>query len=298
MPNTSSLDEYSPSESSEVVDPLRSDATSYPSHLSDSYAFHKSNKSNFDLLDQCEDQFLSNGISPRRVIDQLFGPDPSQGWEMTSQKHEEDSEDQCKEVRCIEVEESSEKSNSKSDAPLLPKKENVDLGNVHSDPTCEALKKKIQDLQKTIDYLVNSYLMEHSSSSSESDHMSSRRSMRLSRSRSCRAVLVPSGSSSWLDKADHNENTPPNGPEKDFPGKPEVDYEQKLSGLKSVSSLEKLSGKDSKISVDEKEESLEMSREVDVSKFQNCNTEINDVAKSETEQQSGDDLVSIQFYLS
>ncbi|KAG5543100.1 hypothetical protein RHGRI_015995 [Rhododendron griersonianum] len=290
MPNTSSLDEYSASESSEVVDPLRSDATSNPVHLSDSYAFHNSNKSDFDRLDQCEDQFLSNGISPRRVIDQLFGPDPSQGWEMTSQKHEEDSEDQCKEVRCIEVEESSGKSNLKSDGPLLPKKENVDLSNVQSDPTSEALKKKIQELQKTVDYLVSSYLMEHSSSSSESDHTSRRRSMRLSKSRSCRADIVPISSSPWLDKADHNENTPPNGLEKDFPRKPEVDYELKLSGLESVSSLAKLSGKDPKISEDKKEEPTEMSREGDVSKVQNCATEINDVAKSEPEQQSADDL--------
>ncbi|KAI8549573.1 hypothetical protein RHMOL_Rhmol06G0035400 [Rhododendron molle] len=292
MPNTSSLDEYSASESSEVVDPRRSDATSNPApaHLSDSYAFHNSNKSDFDRLDQCEDQFLSNGISPRRVIDQLFGPDPSQGWEMTSQKHEEDSEDQCKDVRCIEVEESSGKSNLKSDAPLLPKKENVDLSNVQSDPTCEALKKKIQELQKTVDYLVNSYLMEHSSSSSESDHTSRRRSMRLSKSRSCRADIVPIGSSPWLDKADHNENTLPNGLEKDFPRKPEVDYELKLSGLKSVSSLAKLSGKDPKFSEDIKEEPTEMSREGYVSKIQNCAAEITDVAKSEPEQQSGDDL--------
>ncbi|KAH7849834.1 hypothetical protein Vadar_023611 [Vaccinium darrowii] len=312
MPNTSSLDEYSASDSSEVVDPLRSDATSNPSHFSDIYDSHNSNKTDFDLLDQCEDQFLSNGISPRRVIDELFGPDPSQGWEMTSQKHEEDSEDQCKEVRCIEVEKSSVKSNFKPDAPLSPenfkhdapispknfkpeatlspKKEVGDLSHVQSDPTCEALKKKIQELQKTIDYLVSSYIMEQSSSSSESDHTSGRRSMSLYRSRSCRAVLMPIASSPLLEKADHTENTLPNHLEKDFPRKPEVDYELKLSGLKSVSSVAKLSGKDQEISLHQKEEKTEMLSDGDVCKIQNRASEINVVAKSEPEHQSGDDL--------
>ncbi|PSR99620.1 Kinesin-like protein isoform 2 [Actinidia chinensis var. chinensis] len=279
---TTFLDEYSASESSEVVDPPSSDITSNMSHLSD--ICNGLNKHNFEFSDHSEDQFLSDDVSPRVVIDKLFGPDPSQGWEMIVQKHDEEFEDHCKEVRCIEVEELNMDRNSKSDALSSPQKGNTDSIQVKSEPTYEALKQKIQDMQKTIDHLVSSYLTEQSPSSSEVD-------MKLSRSRSYGAMLMPIRSSPfWFEKAENNENTPPSDFEKGFPGRPVGDYQPKVSGLTYVSSLRKLRGKDPKISMDKKEQNTEISHEGDVSSVHSSTTELNDVAKSESEQQSGDDL--------
>ncbi|KAL7244890.1 hypothetical protein ACSBR2_000268 [Camellia fascicularis] len=310
------VDEYSASELSKVVDPLSSVITSNSSHLSDRCNSLNSNKHNFLLPDHSEDQFLSDGISPRVVIDNLFGPDPSHGWEMTVQKHDEDSEDHCKEVQCIEVEESSIYKNIKYDVTLLPEKGNRDLSHIHTDPSYEVLKQKIEDMQKTIDYFANPCLIEQSPTSSEADMSDSSRSMKLSRSRSCRAILMPIASSPWFEKAEHKENTPPNGSEKDFPGRPEGGYQLKLSG-NYVASTGKLRGKDSQISVndysmdkmdqktkisheddvssvnnsmDKMDQNTKISHEDDVSSVDNCAIELNEVVKSESEQQPGDDL--------
>ncbi|CAL5332194.1 unnamed protein product [Camellia sinensis] len=310
------VDEYSASELSKVVDPLRSVITSNSSHLSDRCNSLNSNKHDFLLPDHSEDQFLSDGISPRMVIDNLFGPDPSHGWEMTVQKHDEDSEDHCKEVQCIEVEESSIYKNIKYDVTLLPEKGNRDLSHIHTDPSYEVLKQKVEDMQKTIDYFANPCLIEQSPTSSEADMSDSSRSMKLSRSRSCRAILMPIASSPWFEKAEHKVNTPPNGSEKDFPGRPEGGYQLKLSG-NYVASTGKLSGKDSQISVydysmdkmdqktkisheddvssvnnsmDKMDQNTKISHEDDVSSVDNCAIELNEVVKSESEQQPGDDL--------
>ncbi|OMO87468.1 hypothetical protein CCACVL1_09009 [Corchorus capsularis] len=53
-----------------------------------------------------EDYFLLDGSTPK-----FPGPDPCQGWEDTSQGTDRNSEDNCKEVRCIEIEDSSTEMN-------------------------------------------------------------------------------------------------------------------------------------------------------------------------------------------
>ncbi|XAR64166.1 Plus-end-directed kinesin ATPase [Bertholletia excelsa] len=212
----SELSECSASESSEVVDPLRFGIQLDMSHLSDGCDGFNHNKQVLQFSDQSEEQFLSDNISPRLVIDKLFGPDPSQGWEMTVPKDGENSEDHCKEVRCIEVEESYVDGNSKSSSSHIPE-----------ELSCEALKAKIREMQKTIDYLANSCRLEQSPSSCITD-ASDIRSIKLHRSRSCLTIESP-----CFETAEHGGNTIQNGFVKDLPP------------LKNVSSMENLSRKDS-----------------------------------------------------
>ncbi|KAI8003431.1 Kinesin-like protein KIN-7F [Camellia lanceoleosa] len=281
-------DEYSASESSEPVDPLCLDVTSYTSRLYDIRDGLNSNKNDFQTPDQSKNHFLSEGTPPRREIDKQFGPDPSQSWGTTDQKNDKKSEDHCKEVRCIEMEESSIDRSLKADAILSLQNGNGDLNQTRTDLTCEALKQKIQEMQKIIEYLSNPYLTEQSPSSSEAGTSSSR-SMKLYRSRSCRAVLTLSR---WFEEEENNNNTPPNGVEKNFSGRPESSHQLKLSGLKYVSDI----GTDSPISVkgassDREEQNIKISGESDVSRISNCATELNEVETSEHEQKFSDDLV-------
>ncbi|KAK2990944.1 hypothetical protein RJ640_020921 [Escallonia rubra] len=211
-------DEYSASESSEVVDPLRLDVASNTSRISDRYDGLNS-KCDVQLHENSEDQFLSDGTSPRLFMNKYFGPDPSHGWEKIAQQTDEHSEDNCKEVRCIEMKPNMAR-NIKSETVTSPEKKARDSDHVNSDHTFEALKQKIQDMQTTIDLYVNPYPVEPSPCSSDTD-MSDSRSINLTRSRSCRAILTTLSSSPSSEKAEKNEGTPPNGFEKDFPGRPE-----------------------------------------------------------------------------
>ncbi|GFY89895.1 ATP binding microtubule motor family protein [Actinidia rufa] len=65
--------------------------------------------------------------------------------------------------------------------------------------------------------------------------MSSSRSQKLNRSLSCRANLMAGSSSPYFQRAGESQNTPPNGFEKSFPGRPEGF--QKLSRNDSQSSI-------------------------------------------------------------
>jgi centromeric protein E len=60
-----------------------------------------SSKHYLQLPEVAEENFLMNESTP-----EFFGPDPHQGWEEIAQRANTESEDNCKEVRCIEVEES------------------------------------------------------------------------------------------------------------------------------------------------------------------------------------------------
>ncbi|KAK2998404.1 hypothetical protein RJ639_024149, partial [Escallonia herrerae] len=256
------LDEYSASESSEVVDPLRLDVASNTSHISDRYDSLNS-KCDVQLHENSEDQFLSDGTSPRLFMNKYFGPDPSHGWEKIAQQTDEHSEDNCKEVRCIEMKPSTAR-NIKSGTATSPEKKARDSDHVNSEHTCEALKQKIQDMQTTIDFYVNPYPVEPSPCSSDTD-MSDSRSINLTRSRSCRAILTTLSSSPSSEKAEKNEGTPPNGFEKDFSGRPEGS-QVKLPDLKPSENDGNLSREHSQTSArdvptEEEEKSIKTSGE-------------------------------------
>ncbi|KAI3464881.1 hypothetical protein Pfo_021544 [Paulownia fortunei] len=96
-------DEYSASEASEIIDPLRSDVASRTSHFSEKYEGVISSRIEDQFPENNEEQFLSDDTSPRLYIDKYFGPDPCQGWEKIAQETNKNFEDNRKEVQCIEI---------------------------------------------------------------------------------------------------------------------------------------------------------------------------------------------------
>ena len=87
-----------------------------------------------------------------------------------------------------------------------------DINDVNDDNTYNDLKQRIQSMQKAINRLI-SFCPSDLSPSSEAYFLSSTRSSKLARSKSCRAILQ---SAHWFEKAERNENTPPAGSEKYF----------------------------------------------------------------------------------
>ncbi|KAA8528709.1 hypothetical protein F0562_036064 [Nyssa sinensis] len=285
---------YSASESSEGADPLHSDAVS---NTSDRCNGLNSNKHDQQLPENSEDQFFSDKMSPRLFINKCFGPDPRQGWEKVGPKPDEYSEDECKEVQCIEMEESRIDKNKRSDSVSSLQMGDMELSHIHLDHSFAGLKQKIQDMQKTVDYLASPYSVELSSCSSKTDQSVSG-SVNLPRSRSCRAILTTIRSSPWFEEAGEKEGTPPNGFENDFPERPEG-YQPKLSESKSSTNIEKLCRKDSRTSVrsasmDEEEQNISVSGEVDIATIDVCAPGLYEADKSKSQKQFGHDDYVIQ----
>lgn len=206
-----------------------------------------------------EDSFLLGCSTPKFV-----GPDPSQGWEEIAQETDEKHEDICKEVRCIESDELRTDPKREADVreerggnsalsavrneSAVPSADNEEkeLSLIAPDYSYEALKQKIQDMQRTINCLVNLYPPENSPCSSETC-MSSLRSVKLTRSRSCKAVLTSSPSSVCLKEVEQNENTAFARSEKDSPASVQS-FWWKSSRSYHGTNIGKLSRKDSESS--------------------------------------------------
>ncbi|CAN6539289.1 unnamed protein product [Malus baccata var. baccata] len=205
--------------------------------------------------------------------------------EVVAEASRAESEDSCKEIRCISSMDqntfdliiSGSEENGENLAATAPMQQTGDkeLNNVNAE--YEAMRKKIQEMQRTINNLVNLAPMEQSPSSSES----SSASMNLSRSRSCRAVIM-SPSSFAPYEAELNENTTPaedgtrDQPnaevitQQEFPHKKQKVYQGENSRSKHGGSAGKLprrdSDQDSILSVHvEAEESTEAASAQDIS---------------------------------
>lgn len=205
-----------------------------------------------------EDQVPESDSSPRFSISspRFVGSASRQGGEINSC---DDSEDVCKEVRCIEIEVSSPSKNE--EFIELPGSERNDrlltltvTDNMHPaerelESTDErdgelrfdgtefrygALRQQLQDVQKTIDNLVEPYSDEFSPS-------------HLTKSQSCRGIIMTSSSSLWT----HEEigNTPSSGFEKDFLSRPGTgSLRKRPRALKYDAEIETPSRDDSQIS--------------------------------------------------
>uniref|UniRef100_A0A803LVB6 Kinesin motor domain-containing protein n=1 Tax=Chenopodium quinoa TaxID=63459 RepID=A0A803LVB6_CHEQI len=197
---------------------------------------------NFDLSTQRSDlleniYLLPNESSLQPLDDTTldFTPvDLSLSWgEMGStgnirRRIDEDDEDNCKEVRCIEVEERSISKNSESSVPVMisPREKeiqeeagknednetphsaaeydapvtekNEEKESHHCDSEHDQLVKRIKELQRTIDMLVNhNPLGNFSPCSIDSERLSNKGSS-FSRSRSCKAILTSNPASSII----------------------------------------------------------------------------------------------------
>lgn len=151
-----------------------------------------------------EHSFLLDGLTPKFDV-----PNPSQGWEEVADKIDIEFEGCCKEVQCIgSLSHSSKQAEENLENPSLINKgtKNTKSSPEDRDIAVAAMKQKIEELQRTINSLVNL-----SPSSSESN-MSGSRSSNWTRSRSCRATLTSSSFNSFKEGGNFA-NTPPTGSE-------------------------------------------------------------------------------------
>ncbi|XVE48959.1 hypothetical protein DITRI_Ditri01bG0043700 [Diplodiscus trichospermus] len=168
--------------------------------------------------------------------------DSEQSLDETPGENVDEPEEYCKEVQCIETEESDGDNNLESRAlpnggsdrtlaltlngdgygqetMSTPMNGDREANHIQNGFTYDALEQRLHHVQKTIDSLVSSY-PDKSSPEDQVADLSSSRSLKLSRSWSCRAEVMGGTSSPYADR-EHIESTPPNGLEKNFPGRPE-----------------------------------------------------------------------------
>ncbi|KAL4335035.1 hypothetical protein GQ457_07G026840 [Hibiscus cannabinus] len=214
------------------------------------------------VADSSEEDFLLDDMTPK-----FTGTDPCKSSEISEQMGQE-YEDKCKEVQSVEIEETMNEQEGKlTMTEVLPKEIGADEGDgfstdpeekqgkidiitttndnvvssqekedlqptpVYNDQTYKGLKQKIQELQRTVKFLVNTQHLDQSPSFSNT---SSPMRRCLNRSKSCRAVVTSAPSSPFFDfeMAAHNESTPPSsGVEKDFLERSR-DHYQMLSEMK------------------------------------------------------------------
>ncbi|XP_042508493.1 kinesin-like protein KIN-7E isoform X2 [Macadamia integrifolia] len=267
------------------------------------------NNSDYPQLPEIpEDHYLSDGTSPRLSINSPFiGRDPCQSWEEIAEETVEDSEDICKEVRCIEMEESNRVRNIESkalspqenegmldltvsgngdatDQLLISSRRKGDRDLKHmNDFVYGALEQKLHDVQKTVDYL------DESSPWLPAD-MCSSRSLQLTRSRSCRAALMISSSTSYSERRDQSENTPPSRFERDFPGRPEI-FHRRFSAINYGDDVARSSNKDFQASEvnasvdDPKTQNAKASAEEDITSVHTFVTGMKEMVKLQYEKQ-------------
>lgn len=183
------------------------------------YERRNSSNSNLDFAENAEDNFLLDGTSPRLSIgmsSKLLGPDSLSGWEITAPKilepnssnnHNNETEVICKDVRCIEIDEprlstndrkeelerevdENENEEMKEEKPDFPDKREGEIGDIDSGVTYDSLQEKIQAVQNTINCLVSLYPVDRSSPSSLDMDTASTVSSKVTRSRSCRTMLM------------------------------------------------------------------------------------------------------------
>ncbi|XP_028109558.1 kinesin-like protein KIN-7E isoform X1 [Camellia sinensis] len=165
-----------------------------------------------------------------------------QGREVFALGSGEDPDDICKEVRCIEMDESNKDKISETLAlstddaegmlaltpvPICSNVEDEEtestppreVSHIQNNLTYGTLEQRIRNVQKTIDSRVSPY-PDDPSPWSQAAGISSSRSRKLSRSWSCRANLMAGSSSPYFNMARESHNTPPNGFETSFPGRP------------------------------------------------------------------------------
>ena len=187
---------------------LRSESTMNEIRI-DELSMFNFNRHQRQLSQTSEDSFLLDNNTPRFV-----DPDTSLSWENIAQETEPNpEEDECKEVRCIEADNTAMDQKREEFDTLIPIFEEKEGNEEHTvpipvapDSSYEALQQRIQYMQRTINCLVNLYPAEESPYHSEA-RMSSSRGSKLARSRSCRAVLTTSNSFIWSKEVQHNENT-------------------------------------------------------------------------------------------
>ncbi|KAI4327701.1 hypothetical protein L6164_020130 [Bauhinia variegata] len=203
------------------------------SQYSDGHSF--SSDDNLFQLPDLEKNFPRRNSSPPLTIT------VRSDWEQEKieEQHPEILEDLCKEVRCIDSEDpitdryirsdmidlspnhyadsnvSSPRENTATTSGLIidENRDNKDLGS--------SILKECKKMNSFRQLLAVPPLEKIFPIDSENNTPCSRRRLKLTRTKSCKASLMRNSSSDWFDKEEIIETTPPTGIEKEFTGRPE-----------------------------------------------------------------------------
>lgn len=180
-------------------------------------------------LQNQEEQNVCTPIRSSMLIESVS----QQKEEETVQESDEDSEELCKEVRCIEMDGPLRSGDPKSlyeesdsgppvtfdstmhDSLELNPSERTELRPPRPNSAYITLEQHLQDVRDRLNNLVKAYPDGSSPWSSACDS----RGFVLSRSRSCRATMTKN--SPWYMDEEQNDSTPPCSSHKDFPGRTE-----------------------------------------------------------------------------
>lgn len=157
---------------------------------------------------------------------------PDHTEEETDRDASEDSEELCKEVRCIEMEGTSQRENSNLPLPeaseTRPAQSSNAAGNGEREPKAAAQADSQPGITGssflTLEHHLHSVRASHpdeSSVCSSARELRDSRAMFPRRSRSCRAAFLTSHPCSGFAEPDHHDCTPPPSSLRDFPGRPQ-----------------------------------------------------------------------------
>ncbi|GAV73357.1 Kinesin domain-containing protein/DUF3490 domain-containing protein [Cephalotus follicularis] len=237
-------DEFSASESSGLFDSHQLDVADRRPRYYETESGSNAEEPYHQLQGNYEDDYLSDGTSSPPTIGKKFVRSNSgQNLERTA----DDPDEYCKEVQCIEMNESSRDKNLESRALSNDENEGILALTVHGDDlngdataqeitstpglgdrgvshisngfTYSALDLRLDHEREALDSLVSPYPDILSSRAREAE-LSSSSSMKLTRSWSCRANLVNGSSSPCFEKEEQIESTPHNRLEKNCTGRP------------------------------------------------------------------------------
>lgn len=120
------------------------------------------------------------------------------------------SEDLCREVRCIEAEASNRSSSPEQNTKIF---ESMVAGN--GDTTDQEFVSPPLKEDSMLSYIPHFVAHSHETPSPWplTEYMSGSQSLKLTKSRSCKASLMTTSYSPWFEKVENNDNdhTPPNG---------------------------------------------------------------------------------------
>ncbi|KAL3639110.1 hypothetical protein CASFOL_017017 [Castilleja foliolosa] len=238
-----------------------------------------------DIIDPFRSDFLSGDTSPGLY----FGPDPCQGWEKTaSQENNKKNsfEDNCKEVKCIEIDFTKMKYPRSSNKEGYIAKRNNILSPRNGDRQVLVVRSprspgnKANAKRRTVSIASSPQKDDNVSSEQSpcsSDNVSSDASVKVPRSQSCAAILIMKSSSSEFLTEDENENT----------SQDKTDIQEKLTNVETVTKTGNLCREDSKSS-DNSECLNEKDQIIMTEQKQEHN---NEVIESKSVKQAEDELV-------
>ncbi|KAG5530263.1 hypothetical protein RHGRI_030584 [Rhododendron griersonianum] len=205
-------------------------------------------------LPDFEETFMQNDTSPRLLVptSKFIRSNSAQSWDEIEEQTNGTSDDLCKEVRCIEIEES--RTNHNSESSRSSPEDNTEISELlmhgHEDKTGQEFVSMPVKEDREVRYMAPLIVPspEKSFPWALAKYTCSSQSLKLTKSRSCNASLLTSPSTPRFDEVGNYENTPPNGLEKEFTGRPE-NIRRKLSELSYCDDVERLSRKGSCSSV-------------------------------------------------